>query len=50
MHGSMNIKSVCLSWLSDIYGRVGHSVYKIRSALRTLKVIGVNLEDFHILE
>jgi len=32
---------LCLSWLSDIYGRVEHSVYKIRLALRTLKVIGV---------
>ena len=32
---------LCLSWLSDIYGRVEYPVYKIRFALRTLKVIGV---------
>jgi len=42
---------LCLSWLSDIYGCVEHSVYKIRLALRTLKVIGVKkCEDFRNVE
>lgn len=42
--------SVCLSWLLDIYGHIWHSVYKIRFALRMLKLLGVKSEDFRDVE
>jgi hypothetical protein len=44
----MHRNQLCLFIL--VIGYLWHSVYKIRFALRTLKVIGVKAEDFRNVE